>query len=50
MSDVASNPVLMEYQIEYLHLGTNNLYLSSNHHVYLDTNDLKISMNVLFLG
>ena len=32
MSDVASNPMLMERQIEYLHLGTNYLYLSSNNH------------------
>ena len=50
MSDVASNPMLMERQIEYLHLGTNNLYLSLNHHFYLDTNDLKIGINGLFLG
>ena len=26
------------------------MYLSLNHHFYLDTNDLKISMNGLFLG
>ena len=41
MSDVDSKPMLMERQIEYLHLGTNDLYLSLNRHFYLDTNDLK---------
>ena len=50
MSDVASNHMLMERQIEYLHIGTNNLYLSSNHHFYLDTNDLNKRMNSVFLG
>ena len=49
MSDVASNPMFMERQIENLHRVTNNIYLYLNHHFNLDTNDLKISMNGLFL-
>ena len=39
----------MERQIEYLHFGADKLNLSSKHHFYLDTYDMKISINYLFI-